>query len=68
MAIDVGALKNLATTIATNTGAAAASDDATATNTHNIYNKIVTMASDTTQMRADNQTIISILNQIYDKL
>ena len=55
-------------TIATNTGTCATYDEDTATNTLNIYNKITTIASDTTQMRADNQTIIAILNQIYDKM
>lgn len=54
--------------ISDNTGRAAAYAEDTATNTLDIYNKIVTMASDTTQMRADNQNIIAILNQIYDKL
>lgn len=55
-------------TISTNSGKTAAYTEDTATNTLDIYNKVVTMASDTTQMRADNQTIIQILNQIYDKL
>ena len=54
--------------IAINTGKAAEYDEDTATNTLNIYNKVLTIASDTTQMRADNQEIIDILNQIYDKL
>lgn len=65
---DVHDLSNYAAEIADHTGAAAAFDEDTATNTLNIYNKVVTIASDTTQMRADNQVIIAILNQIYDKL
>ena len=51
-------------TIATNTGTAASFDEDVATNTLNCYNKLVTIASDTTQMRADNQQIISLLQQI----
>ena len=59
--------QNLAT-IATNTGSTAASTDDTATNTLNTYNKVVTIASDTTQMRADMSTIIGLLQDIYAKM
>ena len=72
---DVATIKNNSVSIAnnvnaitTNTGSTASYAEDIATNTLNSYNKLVTIASDTTQMRADNQTIIAILNQIYDKL
>ena len=55
-------------TISTNCGKTAAFTEDTATNTLNIYDKIVTIASDTTDIRATNRAIIDILNQIYDKL
>ena len=53
-------------TISASAGSTASNTNQIATNTQNTYNKVVTMASDTTQMRADNQTIIGVLNDMYD--
>ena len=61
-------VKNGISSIATAAGQAAAFDEDTATNTQNIYDKIVTIASDTTQQRADLSQIITILNDINSKL
>lgn len=55
-------------TISSNTGAIAGFSDDTATNTLNIYNKVVTIASDTTQLRADMQVIIALLQSIDGKV
>ena len=62
---DINAYMN---TISTNTGRCASADEDTATNTHEISERLQLISSDTTQMRADNQVIIAILNQIFDKL
>lgn len=62
---DINAYMN---TISTNTGKCASADEDTATNTHEMAERLQLISSDTTQMRADNQTIIAILNQIFDKL
>ena len=62
---DINAYMN---TISTNTGRCASADEDTATNTHEMSERLQLISSDTTQMRADNQAIIAILNQIYDKL
>ena len=55
-------------TISTNTGHTAAFSEDSATYLREIADRLQLISSDTTQMRADNQTIIDILNQIYDKL
>lgn len=68
MAADLSVIENYMNTISTNSGTAAAFDEDIATNTLNTYGKVTTIASDTTQMRADMSTIIGILNDIYDKL
>lgn len=65
---DIHDISQYMNVISTNTGKCAAFTEDTATNTQDIYDKIVTMASDTTQIRANGATIIAILNQIYDKL
>ena len=52
--------------ISASAGSTASNTNQIATNTLNTYNKVVTMASDTTQMRSDNQTIIGVLNDMYD--
>lgn len=62
---DINAYMN---TISTNAGRCASADEDTATNTHEMAERLQLISSDTTQMRADNQAIIAILNQIYDKL
>ena len=68
IANDIDSIENNINTIATAAGTAAAFDEDIATNTLNIYGKITTIASDTTQLRADMATIIGILNDIYDKM
>ena len=61
-------IANNMNTVATNSGSTASFAEEIATNTLNTYDKVVTIASDTTQMRADNANIIAILNNIYDLL
>lgn len=55
-------------TISTNTGRAASFAEDCANNTLDIDLKITSIASDTTQMRADNQTLISNTNDIESYL
>lgn len=62
---DISAYMN---TISSNTGSIRAFTDDTATNTLNIYDKVVTIASDTTQLRADMVTIIGLLQSIDNKI
>ena len=62
---DISAYMN---TISSNTGSIRAFTDDTATNTLNIYDKVVTIASDTTQLRADMTTIITLLQSIDSKI
>lgn len=66
----VGTMSNQLSTISTNVGATSAFSEDIATNTLNILDKVTTIASDTTQMRSDNQVIISNTNDIesYIKL
>lgn len=66
----VGTMSNQLSTISSNVGATSAFSEDIATNTLNILDKITTIASDTTQMRSDNQVIISNTNDIesYIKL
>lgn len=61
-------IENNINTIAVNSGKTAAFTEDTATDVHEIAARLQLISSDTTQMRADNATIIAILNQIYDKL
>lgn len=63
---NVTAVSNNIGTISANTGISATYTEATATNTGNILQKVTTMASDTTQLRADNQTILDVLDSIND--
>ena len=65
---NVTAIKNNVGTISTNTGIAAAFSEDIATNTMNTLDKITTIASDTTQLRADNAVVKSDLDKIYDAL
>lgn len=64
MQADLDAIERYMSTISSNTGAAAGFAEDCATNTLDIYDKIVTIASDTTQMRSDNQIIIDLLQQL----
>lgn len=60
----VGTMSNQLTTISTNVGTTAAYTEDTATNTLNILDKVTTIASDTTQIRSDNQVLISNTNDL----
>ena len=63
---DTGIIKNNANSIATSAGAAAAFAEDCATNTLDIVDKVTTIASDTTQLRADSANIaadVSSINQ-----
>lgn len=64
---DIDDINLKCTTIASATGATSAFCEDIATNTLNSYNKLVTISEDTTQMRADNQRIINLLEQILAK-
>ena len=64
---DIDDINLKCSTIASATGATSAFCDDIATNTLNSYNKLVTISEDTTQMRADNQRIIDLLEQILAK-
>ena len=57
-------ISNNISTISTNTGRAASFAEDCANNTLDIDQKITSIASDTTQMRADNQTLISNTNDL----
>lgn len=61
-------IDNYMGTMSSNLGRCAGFEEDIATNTLNIYDKVVTIASDTTQMRADNQVIIGLLRDIYTEL
>ena len=61
-------IDDIMNTVSANVGACAAYTEDTATDVHEIAERLQLISSDTTQMRADDQTIIAILNQIYDKL
>lgn len=65
---NIESIENAIGTISTNVGRCAGFDEDIATNTLNTYNKVVTIASDTTQMRADNQVIIGLLQDILTEL
>lgn len=70
IASDTTVIRNNINTISTNSGRTAAFTEDTATNTLNILDKVTTIASDTTQMRSDNQVLISNTNDLetYVKL
>jgi len=65
---DIDDINLKCSTIASATGATSAFCEDIATNTLNSYNKLVTISEDTTQMRADNSTMINILNSILLEL
>ena len=65
---NVTAIKNNVGSIATSSGTTAAFAEDCATNGLNILNKVTTIASDTTQMRADNVVVKSDLDKIYDAI
>lgn len=70
IASDTTVIRNNINTISVNSGKTAAFTEDTATNTLNILDKVTTIASDTTQMRSDNQVIIANTNDLetYVKL
>ena len=61
-------IANNMSTIATAASTAASFDEDIANNTLDIYNKIVTCVSDTTQMRSDLAIIIDLLQQIVNNM
>lgn len=61
-------IANNMSTIATAASTAASFDEDIANNTLDIYNKIVTCVSDTTQMRTDMATVIDLLQQILNRM
>ena len=65
---NVTAIKNNVGSIATSSGVTAAFAEDCATNGLNILDKVTTIASDTTQMRADNVVVKSDLDKIYDAI
>lgn len=62
---DTAVIKNNSNSIATSAGTAAAFAEDCATNGLNILDKITTVASDTTQIRANGVTTNSNLNDLY---
>lgn len=64
IASDTTVIRNNINTISVNSGKTAAFTEDVATNTLNILDKVTTIASDTTQMRSDNQVIIANTNDL----
>ena len=64
IASDTTVIRNNINTISVNSGKTAAFSEDTATNTLNILDKVTTIASDTTQIRSDNQVLISNTNDL----
>ena len=60
------AISNNVGSISSNVGVTAAYSEDIATNTLNTLDKVITIASDTTQIRSDNTTIKADLDKIYD--
>ena len=65
---DTGIIKNNANSISTSAGAAAAFAEDCATNTLDIKDKITTIASDTTQLRADTSELNDMSDKIYEAI
>ena len=65
---DIDSLAVQIPSIVSNTSASATFAQVIATNTLNIYNKVTTISEDTTQIRADNQVIIGLLNDLLNEL
>ena len=61
-------IANNMSTIATAASTAASFDEDIANNTLDIYNKVVTCVSDTTQIRADLATVIDLLQQMLNRM
>ena len=61
-------ISNNVGSIATSSGTTAAFAEDIANNTLNTYDKVTTIASDTTQLRADNQVVQADLDKIYDAI
>ena len=61
LASDVSDINQYIPVISANAGESATYTQATATNTLNTYNKVTMISEDTTQLRADNQVIIGLL-------
>lgn len=65
---DTVIIKNNANSIATSAGAASAFAEDCATNTLDIKDKVTTIASDTTQIRADHAELENDLDKIYNAI
>lgn len=65
---DLSVVRNYIDDIADAAGASASFDEEIATNTLNTYNKVVTIASDTTDMRTNMMLIVDLLQQINGKI
>lgn len=65
---DLHVIANFIDDISDHTGDSAAFAEAIATNTLNTYNKVVTIASDTTDMRTNMLLIVDLLQQINGKI
>ena len=68
MKTDLHTIANYIDNIADNTGASASFDEAIATNTLNTYDKVTTIASDTTDLRTNMLLIVDLLQQINGKI
>lgn len=68
IASDTTVIRNNINTISVNSGKTAAFTEDVATNTLNIYNKVTTIASDTTQIRHADYNIYARLNTMYTQL
>lgn len=64
----VSGMSNQLTTISTNVGSASAFTEDCANNTLDIKDKVVTIASDTTQIRSNSNTVVNDLDKVYEAL
>lgn len=64
----VSGMNNQLSTISTNVGTASAFAEDCATNTLNILDKVTTVASDTTQIRSNSNTVVTDLDKVYEAL
>lgn len=64
----VSGMSNQLTTISANVGTASAFAEDCANNTLNTLDKVTTIASDTTQIRSNTNTVVTDLDKIYETL
>lgn len=65
---DTTIIKNNINTISTNTGTTSAFCEDIANNTLDCSNRLVTIGSDTTQLRSNSNTVVSDLDKVYEAL